>query len=373
MRVTNSMLSMSFLGDMNNNLKNMQKMQRQLDSGKKFSRPSDDPFAAARSMQLYGQIDANLQYSSNISTTINVLDATDTALGQVSDSMKRIRELMVSAGDGSYGEDELNAINNEIKEKTKEISQILNTSFDGKYIFAGKDGTMKPTEIDKNGNIQYNGAGKNIKEYKNGNIIIETAKGSAKTSVEIKIQKPDGTISNGRKLPSGEIEDIGSGEKFKDSDIKSVKNYSPMGEKLEAEISQGVVVKYGVSADEILNFKDTAGNVSNLSDLLSDVSKNLEAKGDRSKVIGEDLSKLDDAIKNLLTCRSKVGSMQNRMEGADNINKDQNINMQEILSKNENIDIVEKYMEYAVMQNVYMASLQTSAKIIQPTLMDYIR
>ena len=37
------------------------------------------------------------------------------------------------------------------------------------------------------------------------------------------------------------------------------------------------------------------------------------------------------------------------------------------------IDITEKVMEYSVMQTVYMASLQTSAKVIQPSLLDYIR
>jgi len=60
------------------------------------------------------------------------------------------------------------------------------------------------------------------------------------------------------------------------------------------------------------------------------------------------------------------------MDSAQEKNEDSNFNMTEILSKNEDIDITEKTMEFAVMQTVYMASLQTSAKVIQPSLLDYL-
>ena len=60
------------------------------------------------------------------------------------------------------------------------------------------------------------------------------------------------------------------------------------------------------------------------------------------------------------------------MESAETINTDQSLNMTEILSATEDIDITEKAMEYATLQNTYMASLQTSAKILQPSLLDYI-
>ena len=61
------------------------------------------------------------------------------------------------------------------------------------------------------------------------------------------------------------------------------------------------------------------------------------------------------------------------MESAESRNVDANFNMTDILSKTEDIDITEKAMEYATMQTIYMASLQTSAKVIQPSLIDYLR
>ncbi len=61
------------------------------------------------------------------------------------------------------------------------------------------------------------------------------------------------------------------------------------------------------------------------------------------------------------------------MESAKERNIEENFNLTEILSEVEDIDFTENSMESYVMQTVYMASLQASARIIQPTLMDYIR
>ncbi|MPN28979.1 hypothetical protein SDC9_176426 [bioreactor metagenome] len=61
------------------------------------------------------------------------------------------------------------------------------------------------------------------------------------------------------------------------------------------------------------------------------------------------------------------------MESAGSQNEDQNFNLTDILSQTEDIDLAQKNIEAAVAQNVYMASLQVSAKIIQPSLLDFLR
>jgi len=323
MRITDRMLSDSFLNDMYVNLNNMKKIQEQRTSGKAFRRPSDDPFGVSRSMQMYGQIYANKQYNSNIKDTINWLDTTDTALNQATKALDRVRELMVAAGDAAYGSGELRAIKDEINEKISELSQIMNTSFDGKYIFGGTRGDKKPieSEVDANGNTQ------------------------------LKLTNKD------------------------DNELKQI------GEKLKVEISQGVIIEYNVSATEIFNFKhnytDDAGDEQvealDLKKFFDDITKHLDSKDDLSKVFNEDLAKMDSAISNFITVRSKVGTLQNRMESAQDLNKEQNMNLTEILSHNEDVDVVEKSIEYATMLTVYMSALQTSAQILQPSLIDYLR
>jgi len=324
MRVTNKMLSNSFLNDMRTNLSNMRTLQQQMTSGKEIRKPSDDPFKAARAMQLHSDINTNKQYNENIKDTLNWLDTTDTALGQATETMQRVRELLVSAGNASYGTNEKKAIKDEINQKVGELAQILNTNFDGKYLFGGSRGTSKPLSTESDPST------------KNTKLVYSTADADKLTQI---------------------------------------------GAKLSVEISQGVTMEYNVTASEVLQFNEN-GTDYDLREMLTKITNHLDGKNDdgtavdsgaTSKITNEDLKGVTDAISNLLRLRSEVGSKQNRMESAKEKNEDENYNLTEILSQIEDIDITEKTMEYSTMQTVYMASLQTSAKVLQPSLIDYLR
>jgi flagellar hook-associated protein 3 FlgL len=73
MRITNKVLVNGYLGDLNTNLQNMQKLQEQLSTGKEIRRPSDDPFKVARTMELTAGIAMNERYQENIDEGISCL------------------------------------------------------------------------------------------------------------------------------------------------------------------------------------------------------------------------------------------------------------------------------------------------------------
>lgn len=311
MRITHGVMVSGFLGDMNTNLNSLNKIQKQLNTGKVFSKPSDDPFKVARSMQMYSEINANKQYNTNIKDTINWMDTTDTALSNGTKCLQRIRELMVSSGNAAYGSSELTAIKEEINERVAEFGQILNTSFDGKYIFGGKDGASKPVEVNLDGVTGEN----SISISGDENIINKS---------------------------------------------------------LKVEISSGVTVDYNVNAVEVLKFKDKAGNDIEITQFFDDLLNNLSDVNGKSKVVGENLDQMDKVIENMISISAKVGTVQNRMESAKDLNTSQNENLTEILSGNEDIDFMEKSMEMAVARTIYVASLQTSSKVLQPSILDFL-
>ena len=147
---------------------------------------------------------------------------------------------------------------------------------------------------------------------------------------------------------------------------------------LNVEVSQGVFINYNTTAADILEYKDKTGTSKSVVSVLNDIIKNLNSSkdptnpGDISKVTGEGLTQIDAIIQNVLQKRSEVGAMTNRMESAQAKNEDENLNMTDILSKTEDIDFTEKMMEYSVMQTIYMAALQTSAKILPQTILNYL-
>lgn len=543
MRVTNKMLSNGFLADMRSNLQNMRKLQQQMTSGKEVRRPSDNPFKVARSMQLHTDISANKQYNENISDTINWLDTTDTALGQVGDVLQRVRELLVAAGNAGYSENERLAIKDEINQKVGEVSQILNTNFDGAYIFGGTRGTTKPVEViggvdyekasrisniigqngsvdivyggttysidisssnsgdinkiseiinDKIGNdsaffdlkgkvkvvpntsenslmviteedmsfsvtsdvystsILTDASGIDVSNTKDksiqiGNINIALSKDDDIDAIVMKINKGinsskelKGKVKaevNGLNIDISSIENTlnikidndtsintdviinisnpatnsSETETFTPNkvSISSLSNtqlvyykksgeyldtvndpyglntleYNQISSKLKVQISQGVVMDYNVTATDVLKFKTAKGKELDLREIFTSITNHLDGKDSNGttvdadtvkNLVNEDLQNITDTISNLLKIRAEVGAKQNRMDSAKEKNVEANFNMTEILSKTEDIDITEKTMEFANMQTVYLASLQTSAKILQPSLIDYL-
>lgn len=331
MRITNQMMSKSFLRDLGRNQNYMKKINDQLTSGKEIRRPSDNPFKVARSMQLNRDIGANTQYNENIKDTTNWLDTTDTALEQLGNSFQRFRELMISAGNAAYGSDEKKAIKDEMNEKVNEISQILNSSFDGKYIFGGTKVNSKPVASSRN------------IETKNNYINLSGNDGEV-----LSLDNLDESVQN---------------------------QINMIDKKLNVEISQGVTMEYSVSATDILMFKDKKGGSVNVMELLKGITDDIDSANpdNSSKVTNEYLKSMDETITNLLKIRAEVGAKQNRMEAAGDQNDEQNFNLTDILSQTEDIDFAEKNIQATVAQSVYMASLQVSAKIIQPSLLDFLR
>lgn len=370
-RITSSMLSTNYLRNMNENMKNMQALQNQLASGKVINKASDNPYTASRSMQLNSEIAYNKQYNENIKDTSNWLDTTDTALSQMGNIFGRIETLLVNAGNGTYGDDEKSAIQDEIKEKVNELSQVLNTSFDGSYIFGGTKTNSKPTTV-VDGKLEYadkdgNGVGNslNIVAYKKADGTITTSADEGNT--EYTLTDDDITALK------TELETAVDPRKTEISGLidKSVV-LNQINSDLKVDISQGVKTIYNKTAIDVLEFKDKSGKSINVSDLLSNIITHLNSDGDANGLITTDLSDIQSVTSNLLQKRSEVGTMQNRMESAQTNNESQNYNMTDILSKTEDIDFADTTMQYSMMQTVYTAALQTSAKILPMTILTYL-
>lgn len=400
-RITNNMLATNYTRNTQTNLNNMSTIQNQLSTGKLYSKPSDDPVKVSRIMGLYSDISANEQYKVNIKDASSWLDTTDSALGEVNNLFSRVRELMVTVGNGSYNDDQRQSIQTEIKQKVSQLAQILNTSFDGSYIFGGTKSQSKPVTVDENGMIQYADS--------QGNAVLPITEGDKKitdivkdgNSLTIKYSTPGATADDPAIVSNIEVDLTGADTADAQSDLikkavtdagfsgataeTAVTSYTmtinQIDSPLNVEISQGVYVEYNKTAVDILEFKDADGNTKNVSQLLNEIINNLNAEGtvnpdgttpDHTKVFGSLLNDMDKAISNMLNARADVGVVSNRLDSAESANTVSTENMTKILSKTEDVDYTEKIMEYSMLQTVYMASLQVSAKILPKTIMDYL-
>ncbi|BAS28797.1 flagellar hook-associated protein FlgL [Limnochorda pilosa] len=92
-----------------------------------------------------------------------------------------------------------------------------------------------------------------------------------------------------------------------------------------------------------------------------------------AQVGGADLAALDTALDTIIAARSVTGARTNRVEMADMRMKEFDINLKELLSKNEDVEIEEKVMELSMQEYAYRVALQVGARVLQPNLADYLR
>ena len=312
MRVTNRMMGEDFLINLRRNLKNMQHVQYQLATGKEVSRPSDDPYRVTRALSLETSVMKNEQYLRNIEDSIGWVDTNDSALGALGDSLNRVRELMIRAANTGMSETDHKAIFAEMKQIGEGIGDIGNVNYDGRYIFGGQSTTEPPFPKD----------------------WIDAV------TMDLPLVNLDG-VYNGDDRP------------------------------ISREMLPGVNVRINVHGQDILGGGEDQNN---LAQTMKTILEILSNPGDNDVMVlgGDLLGEIDGHIENVLDLRTQNGAVSNRLDTLKERNATENLGMKELLAKVEDIDFAEKIMQFAMMENVYRASLSAGSKILQPTLLDYL-
>lgn len=136
-RITQHTVADTALRGLQGNLSRMQRLQQQLSSGKKVSQPSDDPSATVAAMTLRSRRAADEQYLRNIDQAIGRLTVTDNALTQLSDRLRSVRDLIITARNGGLGSESLSGVAANVNAVRAEIVDLYNTTYLDRPIFGG--------------------------------------------------------------------------------------------------------------------------------------------------------------------------------------------------------------------------------------------
>ncbi|QMT17670.1 flagellar hook-associated protein FlgL [Planococcus maritimus] len=144
MRVTQQMMHQNSLRHMQQNLGRFENTSMQASSGKLLHKPSDNPQAVAKAMSLNSVMSANEQYERNIGDANLWLDENDRSIQAMVDVTQRIRELGVQGGSGTLSPEDRELIFKEVGVLNDQLREFANAEVDGRYLFGGGDGTVKP-------------------------------------------------------------------------------------------------------------------------------------------------------------------------------------------------------------------------------------
>lgn len=279
---------------------NMDKYLKQITTGKKINRPSDDPVIAMKGINYRTEVTEAEQYTRNATEVWNWFDHSDDVLGKSTKAMQRMEELANQAANGTNTQDELNSIKKEVEQLKEQMIEMANTQVNGKYIFNGTD-TDKPL----------------IKKEKNDN-----------GEVEIEFNTGDGRE-----------------------------------EMVEIEVSKGINMEVNVSPEGVFDQE--------LFDHIDGFITALE-NGDDDE-INQSLENLQDSSSNIIQSRAELGARMNRLELIEDRLENQVVIAKDTMAKNEGVEFEEAVTNLLTQEVIHRAALSAGSKIIQPSLVDFLR
>lgn len=112
-------------------------------------------------------------------------------------------------------------------------------------------------------------------------------------------------------------------------------------------------------------------DIDNIFNIMDNISASLTS-GDTTGVSAQ-LNNIDSRMEIILTARAELGAKTNRIELMQDRLSDLNTNLTELQSKTEDADYAGLIMNSKIQENIYNASLSAGSKIIQPSLVDFLR
>lgn len=141
---------------------------------------------------------------------------------------------------------------------------------------------------------------------------------------------------------------------------------------VKIELSKGIYISVNVNPTKVFNYDNKAKGNGLFSDLES-LNNDLNDATKSGKDINQYLGYIDKHINNLLSARAELGARLNRIELMEERIDQQEVIANRILSDNEDADIERVITDLKTQEIVHRAALGVGARIIQPTLLDFLR
>jgi len=143
MRVNPEYVS-NLVGSLDQVTQNEQTLTEQLSSGVKISSLSDNPAAAGENVLLASQLSADDTFSRTASSAESLLQVADSALGNVVTQLTSAISLGTQANNGVLNASEVRSVSTELIGIRDEVLSLANSSYLGRFIFAGSQGGTQP-------------------------------------------------------------------------------------------------------------------------------------------------------------------------------------------------------------------------------------
>jgi flagellar hook-associated protein 3 FlgL len=323
-RITSQMVGNSTVANIQNDLTQLSQTQEQLSTGFQINQPSDNPYGAALTLSLNAQVSAYSSYQSNVSQGIAWVTSASASLQSIQQTVQTVRALVVQGANGTMSSTDLQDSAQEVLQYISQIKQSANVQYNGSYLFSGDDVTTQPwsttaTAADPPSEDQFNG---------NQNGIFYAIGPSTQTQVTANVYAVMGNGNFGGLAGSsshggGAVQSDGSG---------------------------------GLLATLRTIYNDMMGT-----------------NGGSQADLGNQLTNLDTNIGALESVQATVGATQNSLTMASTRLTALSTSAQIDVGNVQDTDMASATVKFSTEQAGYQAALQSSADIIQTSLLNFLQ
>lgn len=414
-RVSDRNIQASYMSSLAKSKADLATIQKQMVTKSKVNVPSDSPLAASRIIRMSAQIENLGTYSTNMDSGVSYIDNSSLALEGINDEMQYVLAEITDLTDATVS-DNLGTYSDKIKASLSTIMDLANTSYDGQYLLGGSDVTTTP--------YGYNGAGTFI-EYKSTNMDAEN-KIKISTYTEQKINM------NGKEIFAPVIKqkgnfDVAAAVGSTESTSETVYNADGLAYTVNSTYTKTAANTYTYDYEVVdpdsnvvtthsstLTFNATSGqletidgaepkdyyesdetnklnfiiDIKSMSETTSatNISSAISQKGDVFNTLSsiadklangelpsqEQINILNDFQKNLINKISELGSYRNRLTDTQELNQNQSLTLQELVSKEKDVDVAQLIIDLQEKQYNLELTYKISATLLPKSLLDYI-
>ena len=411
----------------------LQDIQMQMATGRRLNKTSDDPIGAARSQDIVTTISSQKQLLQNIVDNVAWLQRTEQEISHINELMGKIRTLALSQAGSDSNEESRQMVAREFSAARKSLFDTGNAREGKLYLFSGikslspalkRNGIFQPAKVLTEGAVQ-NGTGDfldvsqfraQFEGYSNNDYRIRVTSGGVWGQARVKISDDGGRTWSKEQIlrpvthvfnPDGKPNDqvllkfsdqegrLGNvlpkqfdfnSEASAEFDLKALGIVFPQGlefifqpnpevtyngsiHKKEALISNGLTIPVNVTAQELL-----LGDVENGVDTFSLLATMERALLENDGIgIAQRLGELDSAQTQVLKQLADVGNTIRELYAVQSKLENLQFEKESQLSDIQDLDIAEATVDLKVAEANNNLALNTGARLIQPSLSDFLR
>lgn len=380
MRISSAEMQRQAINSILDQQAKINRLQKQMSTGERFSTPAEDPIAAVSVQDLDESLRTTKQYSDNAIVAKRRLSVEEIVLTEMGDKLQRVRELVVQADNDTANNRDRQIIAAEISLLRDELVELANSKdSNGEYLFSGHQSRTTPFTQDSTGMFIYNGdegerfiqvgptrqvsIGHSGKESFVSIERVQAAVSSANTGTGLitagnvvkpnDYQRHDFTITFGSASTFDVIDNTTGQIVLANQDYTS-------GESIQFNGSQVTIEGQPALGDEFIVSPRANENVFNAMSSLVNILENAPTEQDALAAFHEnlnnELNNVDQSMEKILTVRTEVGGRLVSIDSQEQVNDAYSFQVEKSISELKDLDLIGAVSKF----NLQLVALQSA-------------